>query len=88
MKYGKCNFDSVRGMIKDDDGSLEWKEGTLETARADVEQDSGTCALFFPKDVEGLGHPLNPDVTRSQFEKEPGIYGVCYYKGWSGYVFE
>ena len=86
IKYAKCSFNKATGLIEDSD--LEWLEGTEEAACKAVRDDSATCALFFPKDVPGKGHPVNPEVSRSVFEAEPAIYGVCYYKGWSGYVFE
>lgn len=86
IKYAKCSFNKETGLIHDSD--LEWFEGTEEEACKSVRDDSTTCALFLPKDVLGKGNPVNPEVSRSVFEAEPAIYGVCYYKGWSGYVFE
>ena len=86
IKYAKCSFNQATGMIEDSD--LEWLEGTQEEACKSVEEDSGTCVLFFPKDVPGKGHPIIQDVTRGMFEAKPAVFGVCYYKGWSGYVFE
>lgn len=86
LKYALCDFDD--GQVKDDNGSLEWHEDTLERAKTKVQANPGKCALFLPKDVPGLGHPLYPEVTRKDFEEEPGVYGVCFYKSWSGYAFE
>lgn len=86
MKYAKCSFDKTSGIILDKD--LEWLTGTEAEACKSVQKNSNICVLFFPKDVPGKGKPINPDVSRSIFEAQPAIYGVCYYKGWSGYVFE
>lgn len=88
MKYAKCDFDKTRGEIKVNNGSLKWYDGDLEDAKMHVQEDNSCCVLFFPADVPGMGVPLKPDVSWEEFEKEPGVYGVCYYRGWRGYVFE
>lgn len=88
MKYAKCNFDRENGCVCDCDGSLEWHEGTLEEAKHRVEANKNCCVLFFPGDVPGRGAPTKPDVSREEFESFPSIYGVCFYHGWRGYVFE
>lgn len=88
MKYATCKFDLKSGTVRDDDRSLTWHEGELEDAMNRVKEDNGLCALFLPADVPGRGVPTNADVDRDTFEKNPGVYGVCYYKGWRGYVFE
>lgn len=88
IKYAICNFDLRSGRVLDDDGSLVWESGTLETAMNKVKKDKSKCALFFPSDIPDYGAPLNRDVSREDFEREPAKYGVCYYKAWSGYAFE
>lgn len=86
IEYAECSFDRESGQILDKD--LEWHEGTEAQATEVVQKDPDKCVLFFPQDVPGKGAPVNKEVSRSVFKKEPAIYGVCYYKGWSGYVFE
>lgn len=88
MKYAKCHFDKAAGRVCDDDGSLEWREGTFEEAKNHVEANKSCCVLFFPGDVQGRGVPVKPDVSREEFEVNPAVYGVCFYHGWRGYVFE
>lgn len=85
IKYAKCSFNRDFGVA--DVSDLMWLEGTVEEACNHVKEDSGTCVLFFPKDVEGRGDPLLPEASRDLFEAEPALVGVCYYKGHSGYVF-
>lgn len=89
MKYAICNFDFKNGTVQANDGSLSWHEGELGEAMGKVkESERQVCALFLPSDVPLRGVPVNADVDREMFEKYPGIYGVCFYKGWRGYVFE
>ena len=88
IKYAKCTFDRLNGKIRDDDGSLEWHEDTFANAWSSVVNDPGHCALFHPKDVPGYGVPVNPDVSREEFEANPAVYGVCLYYGWRGVVAE
>ena len=88
MKYAICNFDYNQGRVCDDDGSLEWHEGSLEEAKKLVMKKPGSCALFLPSDLPGYGAPIRPDISRKEFEAEPAVYGVCFYKAWSGFVFE
>ena len=88
MKYAVCRFDLKSGSVRDDDGSLVWYEGELEEAMSKVRTNDSLCALFLPSDVPGRGVPSQPDIDRETFEKKPGVYGVCYYKGWRGFVFE
>lgn len=88
LRYAICDFDHTQGQINSDNGSLCWHEDPLERAKKRVMQNPGTCALFFPSDVPGLGCPVYPEVARKDFEEDPAIYGVCFYKSWSGYVFE
>ena len=88
MKYAKCKLDKATGRICDDDGSLQWYEGTLEEAKNRVEANKNCTVLFYPGDVPGRGVPVNPDVSREEFEANPAVYGVGFYHGWRGYVFE
>lgn len=88
MKYATCKFDHTQGYVCDNNGSLKWHEGTLKEAMMHVKNNPGSCALFLPSDLPGYGNPLYPDISREIFETEPAIYGVCYYKAWSGFVFE
>lgn len=88
MKYATCNFDRANGRVCEDDGSLAWHNGTLEEAKTHVESNQGSCALLFPGDVPDYGMPIDPDVDRTAFEAQPAVWGVCYYRGWNGYVFE
>lgn len=91
MKYATCNF--REGSVKSVDGSLEWHEGSPEDAEKFVKKNPGTCALFLPSDLEKkfgykVGCPTCPEVTREEFETEPAIYGVAFYKASSGYRWE
>lgn len=88
LEYALCDFDTYTGTVLDNNGSLEWKTGTMGIAQGWVRKHPGACALFFPGDVPGIGHPPYPDVSRKDFKKEPGKYGVCFYKASSGYAFE
>lgn len=88
MKYATCNFSIHTGEVYVDDGSLVWHNGTIEEAKSRVERNNGVCALFFPGDVPEYGMPIDPDVDRATFEAQPAVWGVCYYRGWNGYVFE
>lgn len=88
IRYAVCDFDENRGQVLCDNGSLVWHEGTLQQAKIEVETKRGKCALFLPREVAGKGCPVYPEVSREQFEREPGVYGVCFYRSHSGYVFE
>lgn len=81
MKYATCNFDYRQGYVRDDDGSLEWHNGTLEEAMSYVKTTPGSCALFFPNDIPEHGRIVYPKITREDFEAEPALYGACYFKG-------
>ena len=87
MKYAIAHFDYQRNDLIDLK-SIVWSEGTLEQAMEVVHKDSSKCVLFYPKDVPGKGCPMYKDATMSEFEQNPAVKGVAYYKSHSGYVFE
>ena len=89
MKYALCDFGIIQNGRLAAAEDLTWKQGRLEKAKAEVEKSKGSlAALFFPADIPGIGYPLDPEVSRETFEKDPARHGVCYYLAWSGYRFE
>lgn len=86
MKYAVADFDSRTGSILE--STIVWKNGTLEQGRDIVHKDKTKCVLFYHKDVPNMGIPVNKDATRQEFEANPAVLGVCYYKSWRGYNFE
>lgn len=86
MKYAIANIDRKKGIISTE--GVYWRESTLEDAKNFIQNDDSKCALFFHRDVEGLGYPINKEATREQFEHNPIVFGICYYHAWSGYAFE
>ena len=86
MKYAIANFDPTTGNVDTD--SIVWKDSCIEKAKDIVHKDKYKCVLFYHNDVPGCGCPMYKEATREEFEANPAVKGVAYYKGWSGYVYE
>ena len=93
IKYATAIF--VDGTAMAD--TLEWHTGTPTQAMERVKNNTGKpiCALFHYQDIKDdtaqTFFPTEMEATREQFESDPALYGVCYYKqpfAGGTYVFE
>ena len=81
IKYAVAGFDN--GEVKDD--TIEWREGYFLGACNYVEHlGSGMCGIFYYGDIKDeitqTFFDSQMNATREQFEADPSLYGICYYK--------
>lgn len=84
IRYAIASFDGKNDYIAEN--TIEWREDYFNAALNRVKSiGNDKCAMFHYPDIkDDMGDrtffAVEMDATREQFESDPAMYGVCYYK--------
>ena len=87
MKFIPGHFDIVGNIICDASDEFESEINKIEEMlRADNVKKCHECYLCLPSDYPNYGMPINPNVSREEYLKNPAKYGIAIYKGRFGNI--